>query len=128
MVRALAACVVLAALSLLLVPSAPGYDAQAWLLWGREVAGGGLDTREGPAFKPLPVAVCALLAPLGDLAPEAWLVVARAGTLLALVAALVLARRLSGGSALAGAAAAVAVALGGELLRLGAAGGTEGWA
>ena len=29
-----------------------------------------LDTREGPAFKPLPVAVCALLAPLGGAAPR----------------------------------------------------------
>ena len=57
---------------------APGYDPWAWLLWGREVAGGALSTVEGPAFKPLPVAVCALLAPLGGAAPWLW-VRARAG-------------------------------------------------
>ena len=42
-----------------------------WLLWGRELAAGTLDTADGPAFKPLPVAVCTLLAPLGSAAPFA---------------------------------------------------------
>ena len=43
----------------------PAYDPWAWLLWGREVASRDAEHRRGPAFKPLPVAVCALLAPLG---------------------------------------------------------------
>jgi hypothetical protein len=71
--RALPIILAGAAASLLLLPAAPGYDAWMWLLWGREVAGGGtLSTVDGPAFKPLPVAVCALLAPLGAAAPWLW--------------------------------------------------------
>lgn len=117
-------CVVGAALSLLLVPAAPGYDPWMWLLWGRELAGGSLDTAEGPAFKPLPVAICTLLAPLGDAAPAAWLIVARAGVLAAVAVAAMLANRLAG--RLAGAAAATGVALTGSLLALGASGAVEG--
>ena len=59
------------ALSLLVVAPAPSYDPWAWLLWGRELAGGELSTAEGPAFKPLPLAVCALLSSLGSAAPWA---------------------------------------------------------
>jgi hypothetical protein len=71
--------VILAAVaSPLLVRAAPGYDPWTWLLWGREVAGGSLSTVAGPAFKPLPVAVCALLAPLGSAAPVLWVVLVRA--------------------------------------------------
>ena len=88
-------CVALAAVSLVIVPAAPSYDPLMWLLWGREIAGGGLDTTDGPAFKPLPVAVCALLTILGDAAPTAWIVLARAGTLAAVALAGVLAHRLA---------------------------------
>jgi hypothetical protein len=73
----------LAAIASLLVPAAPGYDAWAWLLWGREVAALELSTAEGPAFKPLPVAVATVLSAAGDAAPELWLVIARFGALLA---------------------------------------------
>src|SRR5687767_13871807 len=62
----------LAVASTLVVAAVPSYDPWAWLLWGREAAGGSLSTAEGPAFKPLPVAVCALLAPFGDAAPWLW--------------------------------------------------------
>ena len=86
----------LAGLSLLVVAPAPSYDPWAWLLWGRELAGGELDTREGPAFKPLPVAVCALLAPLGGAAPVVWVAIVRAAALLALWFAFRLGRRLAG--------------------------------
>ncbi len=71
MPRALLVIAAVAAASLLAFRPAPGYDPWTWLLWGREVAGGGLSTVGGPAFKPLPVAICALLAPLGGAAP--WL-------------------------------------------------------
>jgi hypothetical protein len=91
----IAALVAGGAVATLLVPAAPGYDAWAWLTWGRELTEGSLSTQDGPAFKPLPVAVCALLAPLGGAAPEAWLVVARAGALAALVLAALLAVRVS---------------------------------
>lgn len=79
--------------------------------WGRDLASLSLDTRAGPAFKPLPVFVGALLSPLGDLAPWVWLVVARAGALLAAVMAFRLARRLGGGSLVAGVVAFVGVLL-----------------
>lgn len=117
-------CLVGAALSLLVVPAAPGYDPWMWLLWGRELAGGTLDTADGPAFKPLPVAICTLLAPLGDAAPAAWLVVARAGALASVALAAVFAYRLAG--RFAAAAAAAGVAFTGSLLALGASGAVEG--
>src|ERR687891_1669222 len=107
----ISACVGLAALSLLL-PSEPSYDPWAWLVWGREIAHLELDTEGGPTWKPLPVALLALVAPLGDEVPVAlWVVIARAGALLAMVIAYRLAARLAGGPAplraVAGATAAV---------------------
>lgn len=113
----IAACLGLAALSLLL-PSELSYDPMAWLVWGREIAHLDLDTSGGPSWKPLPVAVTALSAPLGELGPGVpaalWMVVARAGTLLALVMAYRLASRLAGvgvAGALGGALAAVTLFL-----------------
>ena len=73
-----AAVLTLAAASLLL-PFSPVYDPWAWLVWGRELTEGSLDTSGGPSFKPLPVAICALLAPFGDAAPDLWLAISRAG-------------------------------------------------
>lgn len=102
--------VAIAALSMLLVAPAPSYDPWMWLLWGREVADGELSTEEGPAFKPLPVAVCAALAPLGSVAPVAWVLLARSAALAAVWLAFRLGRRL-GGSTVAGALAAIGVAL-----------------
>lgn len=91
----LAASCLIAVLSLLVLPAAPTYDPWAWLVWGREVWSLELSTAEGPAFKPLPVAVCTLLAPLGDLAPDAWVLVARAGAVAAVGLAGALAWRLA---------------------------------
>jgi hypothetical protein len=110
------AAVVLVGLSMLLVAPAPSYDPWSWLLWGRELAGGGLDTREGPAFKPLPVGVGAVLAPAGQAAPWLWVGVVRLAALVALYLAFRLGRRLAGGSALAGVLAALGVALCGSFL------------
>jgi len=104
------------ALPTLLVPAAPDYDAWAWLAWGRELWDGTLSTAEGPAFKPLPVAVTALLAPLGAAAPEAWLVVARAGAVAAVVLAARVAWRLASDAGPRGAAAATVLAAAGVLL------------
>jgi hypothetical protein len=101
-----------AAASPLLVRAAPGYDPWTWLLWGREVAGGTLSTVAGPAFKPLPVAVCALLAPLGSAAPVVWVVLVRAAAGVALWLAYRLGRELGGGRG-AGWLAAGGVALAG---------------
>jgi hypothetical protein len=117
---------VLAALSAAVLPPTPSYDPQAWLLWGREAPAGELNLREGPAFKPLPVAVCALLAPLGDAAPAAWVVLARAAALLALVLAFQLGRRLAGGDVLGGLLAAALVAACEGFVALAGAGMSEG--
>ena len=87
-------CLALAAGSLALGYE-PVYDAWAWLVWGRELAGLGLDVSSGPSWKPLPVALAAVLSAAGDAAPEAWIVLVRAAWLLALVLAAELAVRLS---------------------------------
>lgn len=133
-------CLTAAALSALVIAPAPSYDPWAWLLWGREIAEGTLSTDEGPAFKPLPVAVCALLAPLGDAAPVVWVILARAGAVAAVVLAFVLARSLAAGgrdvrdvrartaraSTVAGLLAAVGVALCGAFPRYAATGDVTG--
>ena len=105
-----AACLTLAALSLL-APWALAFDPYAWLVWGREITHGALDTRAGPSWKPLPVLATAPLSLAGDAAPALWLVLARAGALLAVAGAAVLAARLGAGR-LTAAAAGLVVALG----------------
>jgi hypothetical protein len=90
------ACVAIAALTLL-EPSAPTYDPWAWIIWGREVMHLDLDTVSGPSWKPLPVMLTAPFSLFGDdAAPALWLVVARAGSLGALVVTYRLGVRLSG--------------------------------
>lgn len=95
----------------LLVPSEPGYDAWAWLLWGREIAALDLDTVAGPAFKPLPVAINAAPSLFGGAAPEFWLLVARTAAVAAILFAGLLAQRLCDGSRVAAVVAAGGVAL-----------------
>ena len=103
-----AAAFVLAALSLLL-PWALAFDPLAWLVWGREAGRLTLDTTTGPSWKPFPVLFTVVFALWEQAAPALWLIVARAGGLLALVGAYVLGARLAG--RWAGAAAVAAVAL-----------------
>jgi len=76
------AAVALAALSLL-GHRALAFDPEAWVVWGREVWTLSLATGSGPSWKPLPVLLTAPFAAAGDAAPWLWLVVARAGALLA---------------------------------------------
>ena len=118
----LAISLIVAAASLLVLLPAPSYDAWAWLAWGSELASGELDTVDGPAFKPLPVAVCTVLAGLGPAAPAVWVAIARAGAAVAAWLAFRLARRLAGGSLLAGTLAAVGVVLCGGYLTYAAEG------
>lgn len=120
-------CVAVAALSLL-APWTPTYDPWAWLIWGREVGGLDLDTTAGPAWKPLPVLVATGLAPFGGAAPALWLVIARAGGLLAVVLAFSLAARLAGGRGrwFAGAVAALGLLATVGFLRGAAGGSSEG--
>lgn len=107
-VRLAAACLALAAVSLLL-PWALAFDPWSWLVWGREVAGLELDTAGGPSWKPLPVVATTVLTLAGGAAPALWLVLARAGGLLAVAGAAALAGRLAGTVAAVSAAAAIAV-------------------
>lgn len=90
-----------AAALLLAVASLPfghalAFDASAWVVWGREVWSLDLRTVAGPSWKPFPVLLTAPFAALGDGAAAAWLVVARAGALLAVVGAARLAARAAG--------------------------------
>jgi hypothetical protein len=112
---AVGAALVLAAASLAL-PYFPVYDPWAWLVWGRELAHWSLDTTGGPSWKPLPVLIDAPLSLLGGAAPDAWLLIARAGWICAPLLAGLLAARLSGEEAgrwrwVAAAVAAGSVAL-----------------
>jgi hypothetical protein len=91
-----AVCLALGALTLL-EPSAPTYDPWAWIIWGREIVHLDLDTVSGPSWKPLPVLFTTPFALLGDsAAPSLWLVVARAGSLGALLVTYRLGARLGG--------------------------------
>jgi hypothetical protein len=97
---AAAACVALAAISLLL-PSAPTTDPWGWIIWGREVVHLDLSTAVlgAPSWKPLPVLATAPLSLFGGAAPDLWLLVARAAGLLGLVAVYLVASRLAGRAA-----------------------------
>jgi hypothetical protein len=88
-----AACVALAAVSLLL-PWALAFDPWAWVTWGRDLTRFELNTAGGPSWKPLPVVAATPLAFTGAAAPALWLVLARAGGLLAVAGAAFLAYRL----------------------------------
>ncbi len=76
------AALALAALSLL-IPSTPSYDPWSWLVWGREIAHLNLHTTGGPTWKPLPVIFTTVFSLFGGASPDLWLVVARAGALMA---------------------------------------------
>ena len=107
---AVGGCALIAVLSLL-VADEPAYDPTAWLIWGRQISEGFLETIAGPSWKPLPVVVTAPAALLGDdVAPLLWLVVARTGGLLAVVLAFRLAA-IAAREARAGAAGARAAGL-----------------
>src|SRR5215218_9156252 len=110
LVVAVGAALALAALSLL-YPSTPSYDPWAWIQWGRDVLQLELNTDTGPSWKPLPVLFATVFSVFGDAAPDLWLLIARAGGILALVMCFRLASRLVGGGR-AGVAAGLVAALG----------------
>ena len=117
-------CVALAALSLL-TESGPTYDPWAWIIWGRETMALDLVTTGGPSWKPLPVLFTAPFSLAGDdAAPGLWLVVARAGGLLAFVMAYRLGARLAG--PVAGLLAAGSLVLADAFIRNFVRGNSEG--
>src|SRR5215212_6561160 len=118
------ACLGLAALSLL-GPSTPTYDPWAWIIWGREIAHLDLNTVSGPSWKPLPILFTTPFALFGDsAAPGLWLLISRAGGLLAIAMAYRLAARLGGRAA--GLIAGAALLLAEEFVRNFARGNSEG--
>lgn len=92
----LAGCVVLALVSLVVVPSTITFDPLTWATWAREIVHVDLNTNGGPAWKPLPVMVDVIFAPFGAVSKWVWLAVARAGALLGVAMAYRLAKRLAG--------------------------------
>lgn len=121
--------VVCAALTLL-YPSTPTYDPWAWIVWGREIVHFDLTTTGGPSWKPLTVIFTTLFAPFGDIAPDLWLVVGRAGAFMAVFLAFRLAWRLTGGSiparVIAGVIAAMALFISSQFIRNMTLGNSEG--
>jgi hypothetical protein len=106
---------VLAVISIFVLPRVVAYDPWSWLIWGREIAHLHLNTRQAAtAVKPLPIFLDTLFAPTGSLAPILWLLIARWATLLALALAFRLGRRLGGVGA--GLIAAVGLAVSDEFL------------
>jgi hypothetical protein len=69
----------------LAVPSTPSYDPWSWILWGREIIHLDLQTTGGPTWKPLPMIFTTVFALFGKAAPDLWLVIARAGAVMAAV-------------------------------------------
>ncbi len=132
---------VIAALSLL-IPSTPSYDPWAWLVWGREIIHLNLHTTGGPTWKPLPVIFTTVFAQFGKAQPDLWLVVARAGALVAGVMVFKVALRLTsllaprldgsdargrlGPAVLAGAIAAISLVFSGGFITENALGYSEG--
>ena len=90
-----AACVAIAALSLLW-PHTLTYDPMTWVRWGRQIVHGSLSTTGGTAWKPLPVIFDSVFSLFGNAATDLWLILARAGALMALVLAYHLAARVAG--------------------------------
>jgi hypothetical protein len=90
-------CLVLGAISAAILPTVPSYDPWAWISWGREVTDPHLSfaITGGPSWKPLPVMFTTIWALFGSAAaPTLWVITARAGGFLGMVAAYLLASRL----------------------------------
>ena len=98
------------------LPTVPSYDPWSWIVWGREVSDPHLSfvVGGGPSWKPLPFLFTVVWGLFGGAAPTLWVITARVGGLLGLVAAWRLAHRLAGGGVAGGLAGALAV--GGVLL------------
>jgi hypothetical protein len=112
-VQSVLACLVLAALSAVVLPTVPSYDPWSWIVWGREVSDPHLSfvVSGGPSWKPLPFLFTTVWGFFGGAAPTLWVTTARWGGLLGLVAAWRLASRLIG-SGWAGACAGLLAVLG----------------
>jgi hypothetical protein len=93
-------CLALAALSAAVLPTVPSYDPWSWVVWGREIVNPhlGFSTGGGPSWKPLPVLFTAPYGVWTAGAPTLWVITARTGGFLSLVAAYRLASKLTTGA------------------------------
>jgi hypothetical protein len=119
---AVVVCLALGVISVLTLPSLPGYDSFSWVVWGHEiahhVAGPRLPLifRGGPSWKPLPVLFTTMFGFFGA-AVKLWIAFARGIGLLGLYAAYRLGDRLAAsedwasGGPIAGVLGAIAVVL-----------------
>jgi hypothetical protein len=115
----LVVCVALAALSAAVLPTVPSYDPWSWIVWGHEATDPHLNftVAGGPSWKPLPVLFTTVYGLFGGASPTLWVMTARFGGLMGLVAAYRLAARVVRGDgvrwapACAGVLAATGVAL-----------------
>lgn len=95
-------CLVLAIISVLVLPWVPSSDPYAWITWGQEAASHIVGTKihlsfnGGPSFKPFPVVFTSIFGLFGGAAPGMWLVVSRTASLLALVGIFRLGKRFGG--------------------------------
>jgi hypothetical protein len=114
LVIATVVCFALAAISAAILPTVPSYDPWSWIVWGREIVNPhlGFSTGGGPSWKPLPVIFTAVYGLFGGAAPTLWVITARTGGFLSLVAAYRLASRLTRGPAWMGAVAGMLAAIG----------------
>lgn len=78
------------------IPAGPSYDPWAWIVWGREILNGDLETATGPSWKPLPIFFTVPFAIFGSHAPDLWLLVARGAALGAVAVGALLGHRLAG--------------------------------
>ena len=112
---ALAVCIGLSAISVVVISWVPSSDPYAWIDWGQEVASHvgsspiAVGLAGGPSWKPFPAIFTTIFGLFGTAAPSLWLIIPRAAGLLALVAAFRLGRRFGGLAA--GILAAIALCL-----------------
>jgi hypothetical protein len=116
-------CIVLGVLSAAVLPTVPSYDPWSWIVWGREITDPHISfvISGGPSWKPLPFVFTTVWGAFGSAAPTLWVITARIGGLLGLVAAWRLAYKLAGStdgerSGLVPGVAAGAIAVAGVLL------------
>ncbi|MEI7888736.1 MAG: hypothetical protein WCI34_00380 [Actinomycetes bacterium] len=65
-------------------PTAIGFDPSYWLMWANEITSGKLVTAQAwTSWKPLPMPFMVVFSLFGSAAPTLWMIVARAGTLVA---------------------------------------------
>ena len=85
----LGGCLLVAAISAAVLPTVPSYDPWSWIVWGREVTDPHLSfaVGGGPSWKPLPFLFTTVAGLFGSAAPTLWVIMARAGGLLGVVAA-----------------------------------------